>query len=238
MPLDFSRFGALTFDCYGTLIDWERGILGALRPWIDRSRPGVADADLLRAFAEAEPRVEEAMPSAPYRDVLRLVHGELARALGVEPSDAEAAAFAGSVPEWPAFPDSADALRALKQRYKLVIVSNVDGASFAGSQSRLGVEFDAVVTAERVGAYKPDARMFEAAWDACAGLGVAKGRILHVAQSLYHDHAPAKTLGMTTVHVDRPPAVEGAGATKAPPAGVEPDLTVASIAEFAEIALR
>lgn len=236
--IDFSRYSALTFDCYGTLIDWERGILIALRPWADRAAPGRTDADLLAAFAQAEPRVEHANPKAPYRDILRLVHGELATAFEAPPAPIDAEAFANSVPDWPAFDDSADALRLLKQRFKLVIVSNVDAASFEGSQRRLGVEFDAVVTAEQVGAYKPHPAMFEAAWKSCAGLGVPKDRILHVAQSLYHDHAPAKSLGMTTVHVNRPPACPGSGATPTPASPVSPDLTTTSMAELATLAMR
>ncbi|MCB9848192.1 MAG: haloacid dehalogenase type II [Phycisphaeraceae bacterium] len=237
MALDCSPFDALTFDCYGTLIDWERGILDALRPWADRAVPQTTDADLLAAFAQAEPAIERANPGAPYRDILRLVHGAITDSFGAPPAPIDAEAFANSVPDWPAFPDSPGALRALSDRYRLVIVSNVDGASFEGSQRRLGIEFDAVVTAECVGAYKPDHAMFEAAWEACAMLGVPKERILHVAQSLYHDHAPAKALGMTTVHVNRPPLIPGAGATPTPPAPVTPDLTVATMAEFADLAL-
>ena len=217
--LDFSNFDALTFDCYGTLINWEQGILDALCPWADRAVPGATDAELLGAFARAEPAVERANPAAPYRDILRLVHTELARTFEVSESPSDAEALASSVPDWPAFDDSAAALRTLKPRFKLVIVSNVDADSFAGSQRRLGIEFDALVTAEQVGAYKPDHAMFEAAWRACAQLGVEKHRIVHVAQSLYHDHEPAKALGMTTVHVNRPPARPGARATRrrAPP---------------------
>jgi len=237
MAIDFTAFDACTFDCYGTLIDWERGILAALRPWADRAIPGATDADLLAAFARAEPAVERANPAAPYRDILRLVHSEMARAFETPPAPIDAEAFANSVPDWPAFPDSPEALRLLKDRYILIIVSNVDAASFEGSQRRLGVEFDAVVTAEIVGAYKPDRAMFEAAWKAAGDLGVPKDRILHVAQSLYHDHAPAKALGMTTVHVNRPPACPGAGATPTLESPVTPDLTITTMAQLAQLAL-
>ena len=236
--IDFDAFDALTFDCYGTLINWEQGIVSALRPWIDRARPGVTDAQLLAAFAKAEPVVEHANPTAIYSEILRRVHGEIAEALDAESTDEDAQAFAGSVPDWPAFPDSPDALRALQQRYKLVILSNVDRASFAGSQERLGVRFDAVVTAEQVGAYKPDHAMFEASWRACDELGVPKDRILHVAQSLYHDPVPAKALGMTTVHVNRPPLAEGTSAAQSPGADVRPDLTVTTMAELAGMACK
>jgi len=231
--IDFDAFDALTFDCYGTLIDWERGIVGALRPWIDRARTGVTDAQLLAAFAKAEPIIEHANPTAIYSEILRLVHGEIAQELDAESTDEDALAFSRSVPGWPAFPDSPDALKALRQRFKLVILSNVDRQSFTGSQERLGVAFDAVVTAEQVGAYKPDHAMFEASWRACGSLGVPKERILHVAQSLYHDHVPAKALGMTTVHVNRPPLAAGTSAAQAPGADVRPDLTVTTMADLA-----
>ena len=235
--INFNNYEALTFDCYGTLINWEQGILNALRPWADRAIPRTTDAALLAAFAQAEPAVEHANPSAPYRDILRLVHAELARLFETDPSTIDAEAFANSVPDWPAFPDSHEALQALQQRFKLVVVSNVDADSFDGSQHRLGIDFDALVTAEQVGAYKPDRRMFQAAWEACASLGVPKERILHVAQSLYHDHEPAKALGMTTVHINRPPTCQGATATKPPSTPTHPDLTVTTMEEFAKLAL-
>lgn len=236
--IDFTAFDALTFDCYGTIIDWERGILDVLRPWADRAECPATDADLLRAFARAEPECEARTPGKPYRLLLRDVMRETARLAGGAASDADAAALGGSVGDWPPFPDSARALARLRLRYKLIIVSNVDGASFAGSQQRLGVEFDAVVTAEEVGAYKPDHAMFRAAFEAAAGLGVGRERVLHVAQSLYHDHAPAKALGMTTVWVDRPPLVPGSGATRDPGVRVRPDVVVRSLGELADLVER
>lgn len=235
MTLDLGAFGALTFDCYGTIIDWEAGILRVLRSWAERHRLPLDDEQLLGLFAQFEPEAERAEPSAPYRDVLRDTHRLIADAVGVIPDDAEAAALAESVGDWPAFADSAGALRRLGARYRLIVVSNVDERSFDRTRSALGVAFDAVVTAEAVGAYKPDRRMFDEAFAAAARLGVARERVLHVAQSLYHDHVPAKALGMRTVWIDRRGGRSG-GATLDPGVIVQPDLTLGSLGELADLA--
>ncbi len=147
----------------------------------------------------------------------------------------ERQAFGESVRDWPAFPDSPGALRYLKQHYKLAIISNVDRASFAHSQAKLGVEFDVVVTAEDVGSYKPDPRNFEYAFERLNEIGVARSAILHVAQSLFHDHEPAKQLGTRTVWVDRRSGKPAGGATPTPLASVRPDLVVNDLAQLAEI---
>jgi putative hydrolase of the HAD superfamily len=218
-------YSALTFDCYGTLIDWETGILAALRPWATAHRVTADDEQLLAAFARAESRREAAEPTAPYPRILAGVLEDLAEELGAAASPQEAEAFAGSVKDWPAFPDSAEALAYLQQHYKLVIVSNVDRASFRHSNARLGVAFDAVITAEDAGDYKPAPNHFQLALARLADMGVPKDRVLHVAQSLYHDHVPAKRLGLATVWVnrrsDRAPALSG-GATPAAPGATRP----------------
>ena len=228
-----SDFDALTFDCYGTLIDWESGILDALTPWREQAHLDATDEEVLRAFAELEPQVERDHPDALYCDVLRIVAERLADRFGAPMTDDGADRLAGSVGRWPAFPDTADALQRLKRRRRLIVLSNVDHASFSRTRDALGVEFDAVVTAQDVGAYKPDARMFHAAFDAAERLGVRRGRILHVAQSLYHDHEPAKRLGMTTVFIDRRAGRVG-GATRDPAGSVRPDFTFTTLADFAD----
>jgi 2-haloacid dehalogenase len=211
--MKLTDFKLLSFDCYGTLIDWESGLLGALAPLTARAR--VATEQALADFARTESAQEAATPSLRYADILTHVHASLARAWGVGSTPAEDAAFGASIPDWPAFPDSAAALAALQQRYKLVILSNVDRASFAGSNRRLGVVFDAIHTAEDIGSYKPDPRNFRFLLDRCAEMGVARHEILHVAQSLYHDHGPANDAGITSCWIDRRAGRPG-GATKTP----------------------
>ncbi len=231
MPVDFGRFEVLTFDCYGTLIDWEAGIAAGFRRVLDRRGVAVGDEDLLERYARHE-AAAEAGPYLPYRGVLaRALRGVCAE-LGVEPTDEEAAAFGGSVGDWPAFPDSPDALARLAARHKLAVITNCDDDLFAASNRRLGVTFDSVITAQQVGSYKPSERSFEVAF---ARIGVPRERILHVAQSLFHDHVPAKRLGMATVWVDRRHDRPGSGAT--PPAAATPDLTVPDMATLARLAV-
>ncbi|MDA8237544.1 MAG: haloacid dehalogenase type II [Chloroflexi bacterium] len=232
MAVDFGRVEVLTFDCYGTLIDWEAGILAGLRRVLDARGVAAADEDLLARYARHE-AVIEAGPYRRYRDVLADALRGVAAELGVEPSAAEAAAFGDSVGEWPAFPDSADALARLADRYRLAVITNCDDDLFAASNRRLGVTFDAVITAEQVGSYKPSRRNFELALQR---IGVPRERILHVAQSLFHDHVPAQELGLTTAWIDRRRGRPGSGAT--PPAAATPDLAVPDMATFADLATR
>ena len=197
--LDFGRFEALTFDCYGTLIDWETGLTNAFLP-IFRGRGVEAPADaVLERFAVHE-AAAEAGPYRRYRDVLALALRGVTAEYGVEPTADEIEAFSGSVGEWPAFSDTAAALAQLKERFKLGVITNCDDDLFAASLPRLGVAFDWVVTAQQVGAYKPSTRNFEVAFER---IGLPRDRILHVAQSLFHDHAPAQRLGLTSVWIDR-----------------------------------
>jgi 2-haloalkanoic acid dehalogenase type II len=233
--LDLGDFSALTFDCYGTLIDWERGIVAALRPWTAAHRVEAGDEELLAAFGRAESRREAAQPTAPYPEILAGVLGDLATELGAAASREEAAAFGASVKDWPAFPDSAEALAYLQRHYRLVIVSNVDRASFRHSNAKLGVTFDAVVTADDAGAYKPAPNHFQLALAQLAEQGVAREQVLHVAQSLYHDHVPAKRLGLKTIWVNRrADRAKGGGATPAA-APVTPDGEVPTMAALADL---
>jgi 2-haloacid dehalogenase len=228
--LDYDRFEALTFDCYGTLIDWETGILRGLRTTLDRHGTDAPDEELLELYSTAEEGAESG-PYLRYREVLARCLREVCRHYGVDATDDAAAAFGASVGEWPAFPDSRAALRRLKSRFRLGVITNCDDDLFAASNRRLDVAFDWIVTAQSVGSYKPSRRNFEAAF---AMLGVPRGRILHVAQSLFHDHVPAKELGLTSVWIDRRHDRPGFGAS--PPATVTPDATFPDMASFATAA--
>ncbi len=229
--LDFGRFDALTFDCYGTLIDWETGIASALRACLDPHGVAATDDELLEAYGRAEASAE-AGPYRRYREVLARAFRDVCDAQGIEPTGEEVARFAGSVGQWPAFADSPTALARLKARFRLGVITNCDDDLFALSSARLGVTFDWVVTAQQVGSYKPDERNFLAAF---ARLRLPRARILHVAQSLFHDHVPAKRLGLSTVWVDRRHDRPGFGAT--PPADAAPDLVVPDMATLADLAL-
>jgi len=234
--MELSQFEALSFDCYGTLIDWEAGIAAVLGPWANAAGLDLSTQDLLAVYAGHEARVESEQGGLPYPDVLAASFAAVGRELGAEVSAADAARLAGSVPQWPAFADSHDALAALGERYQLVILSNVDRSSFAGSNARLGVSFDAIVTAEDVGSYKPSPRNFEALLACAASMGIRPGGLLHVAQSLFHDHVPAKAFGLPTVWINRRAGRPGWGATPAPPAPVTPDWEFRSMADLAEAA--
>jgi 2-haloacid dehalogenase len=221
--MDYSGFDALTFDCYGTLIDWERGILAAL--------PAGLDADeALAAFAQLESELE-AGPYLRYREVLARCYDGLAERFALPAPGREA--FADSVGDWPAFPDSPAALARLKERFKLGVITNCDDDLFAASNERLQVEFDWVITAEQARGYKPRTENFELAF---ARLDLPRERVLHVAQSLFHDHVPAKALGMPTVGLHPLQGRPGGAAT--PPADAEPDLTVPDLASLAALVER
>jgi len=232
--VDFSGFDALSFDCYGTLIDWEAGIATVLRRWADAHDLDLTDEDLLAAYSTHETDAEAAHPDEVYPLILARAMQALGAQLGVPVRDEEAEALGTSVPAWPAFPDSAEALERLSRRYRLIILSNVDRASFAASNAKLGVQFTSIVTAQDVGSYKPSPRPFEALAREIDRLGIAQDRLLHVAQSLFHDHVPAKAAGLATVWIDRRHAKPGWGATPEPLAPVTPDWTFTSMAQFAD----
>lgn len=226
-------FDALSFDCYGTLIDWEAGLRAGLAK-VAALAPTPLDLDaLLETYAGAESAVEREQPGLIYPSVIAESIRRTGAALDLDIPDALAAEIGASVPDWPAFPDSAEALTRLQQHVKLIILSNVDRASFAGSNARLGVAFDAVYTAQDVGSYKPNACNFDYLLEHIGELGIAQDRLLHVAQSLFHDHVPAKAKGLTTVWIDRRGSQPGFGATPPPAADVTPDWTFPSMAAFA-----
>jgi len=205
MNKKLTQFSTLTFDCYGTLIDWESGIWDALQPVISENHRSDITRDTgLSAFAHAESIQEKNSPGMIYPEVLRNVHRAISRELELTTTPALDQAFSQSVPHWPAFPDSADALRILKKHFRLVILSNVDNAGFAASNSKLGVKFDAIYTAEEIGAYKPDPVNFEYMLDRLKeALNIDPGEVLHTAQSLFHDHAQANAFGLASAWIDR-----------------------------------
>ena len=231
--MTLTEFEALSFDCYGTLIDWEAGLLAVLGPWARARGLELTGEELLTAYAQVEAAAEAEHPAEAYPEILARGMRLLGGNLGAEVTADDAARLARSVPDWPAFPDSHDALAALGKRFKLIILSNVDRASFAGSNARLGVEFTSVITAQDVGSYKPSPRNFEALASEAARLGIRPGGLLHVAQSLFHDHVPAKRAGLPTVWIHRRHDRGGWGATPQPPAPVTPDWEFPSMAAFA-----
>ncbi|MBI3707915.1 MAG: haloacid dehalogenase type II [Proteobacteria bacterium] len=231
--MKLTEFGVLTFDCYGTLIDWERGLLAALKPWLARVGKSLTDDQILEAYAGQEAPQQAATPTMLYSDLLAVAHKSLARQLGIPPNNEEARRFGASIGTWPPFPDSTQALRYLKEHYKLAILSNVDRESFKGSKRQLGVEFDLIVTAQDVGSYKPDRRNFEHLLARLAEMGIAKSQVLHTAESLYHDVTPAKALGLATAWIHRRHGKTGSGATKPPVGDVKPDFRFTSLGELA-----
>ncbi len=236
--MKISDFSALTFDCYGTLIDWESGISEALSTWA-KSRGVAADtADLLATFGAFEAKHQAATPEALYPEILAATLRDIGSEFGAEPTTAEQIAFGRSVQDWPAFPDSAEALAYLKRHYKLVILSNIDRESFRLSNVKLEVEFDHVITAQDVGSYKPAPGHFKHMLADMAEMGIGKEQILHTAQGLFHDHVPAKQLGLTTLWINRRAKTEGWAAAPTQNAPVKPDFEVPTMAAMVELHQR
>jgi 2-haloacid dehalogenase len=229
----FTDYQALSFDCYGTLIDWETGIAAVLSPWAKSRGLTLNDEQLLTAYSTHEATAEAEHPTDPYPRILARSFRALGDELDAAVSGQDAAALAISVPDWPVFADSHDALEALGQHFRLIIVSNVDRASFAASNTRLGVKFTSILTAQDIGSYKPSAQNFTALIHEARRLGIGDGKLLHVAQSLFHDHVPVKQAGLPTVWINRRQDRPGWGATPAPPADVSPDAEFPSMAAFA-----
>jgi 2-haloacid dehalogenase len=225
--LDFNRFETLTFDCYGTLINWEDGILGCLHRILAAHGKDTDDATILQLYGDFEARAEQEKYRR-YREVLEFVVLQFGEQLGFAPTEQETHSLPESLRFWKPWPDTVGALCELQNRFHLSIVSNVDDDLFATTRSQLGVEFDQVITAQQAGAYKPSLKIFELA---LSRVGVPAHRVLHVGQSLYHDVVPAQALGLATVWVNRPSARNGVGAVKA--AEGHPDLQVSSLAELA-----
>ena len=230
--LDFSRYEILTFDCYGTLIDWETGILTALHRILSAHAKKIEDGTLLKLYGDFELRAESG-PFHPYREVLSSVVRQFGDELGFTPTAEEVRSLPDSLATWNPWPDTVAALHQLKSRFRLAILSNVDDDLFASTCPKLEVEFDEVITAQQAQAYKPSLKLFELA---LSRINAPAHRVLHVGQSIYHDVIPAQSLGLATVWVNRPSARPGVGAVKS--AEATPDLTVTSLAELASLALK
>jgi 2-haloacid dehalogenase len=227
--LNFAQFRVISFDCYGTLIDWETGIFSALRPILAAHGKTISDSELLRLYAELESEAESG-DFRPYVDVLQSVVLGFGSRLGFNPTGSEVLSLPGSLPNWLPFPDTLAALRRLKAHCQLAVISNVDADLFALTARRLEVPFDCVVTAQEARAYKPSLSIFKLAQQRTA---VDPSQWLHVGQSIYHDVIPARSLGITTVWVNRPSPRPGAGAAKA--ASAQPDLEVPNLKTLAEL---
>jgi 2-haloacid dehalogenase len=233
--MNLTDFKALTFDCYGTLIDWETGIWNALQPLLSAGQLNVNREEALNIFARFETEQEQETPSLRYSTLLAVIHARLAKSWGVRVYTELHDRFGASVSDWPAFQDSAEALAYLKRHYKLIILSNVDRLSFAASNRKLGVTFDAVYTAEDVGSYKPDAHNFAYLIEHLeADLRIGRSQILHTAQSLHHDHVPAERAGLARAWIDRRFGKAGGGATLMPEKQPKLDFHFKSLAELAE----
>ncbi len=218
--INFQQFEALSFDCYGTLINWENGILSAFKTILSNHNIHLSDREILELFAQQE-SIQESGDYFKYRDILKNVVHHFGQTLNFTPTDSEANALAESIQTWEPFPDTIEALKALKTRYKLTIISNIDDELFTYSAQKLEVEFDWLITAEQVKSYKPSVQNFAMA---IQRMGITPDKLLHVAQSIYHDIVPAKTMGITAVWVNRRKGQEGFGATV--PASSNPDLEV------------
>jgi 2-haloacid dehalogenase len=227
--LDLTHFKVLTFDCYGTMIDWETGIFSALRPILAAHKKSIADSELLEMYSELEASAEQG-EFLRYRDVLQSVVRGFGEHLEFVPTDAEVRSLPDSLTNWPPFPDTVEALRKLKSRYQLAVISNIDDDLFAATAPKLGVAFNHVITAQQAGCYKPCMRIFKLAEERA---GINREQWLHVGQSIYHDVIPAQSLGIATVWVNRPSPRPGAGAAKA--AAGKPDLEVPNLKTLADL---
>jgi len=230
--LDFTRFEILTFDCYGTLINWEAGILSSLHRILSAHDKKLDDTALLKLYGDFEQRSEHGVYH-PYREVLQSVVRQFGIELGFTPTPEEVSSLPESLPSWTPWPDTVAALRLLKTRFHLAILSNIDDDLFASTRPQLGVDFDEVITAQQAQAYKPSLKLFELA---LSRVNAPAHRVLHVGQSIYHDVIPAQSLGLATVWVNRPSARAGVGAVKA--AHATPDLEVSTLTELAAAAIR
>jgi 2-haloacid dehalogenase len=229
LALDFSGFNIITFDCYGTLIDWETGILGAIRPILSAHNAHLSDVDILRMYGEIEAE-DESGAYQPYKEILQSVVRGFGTRLGFVPSEKEQHSLPNSLPKWKPFPDTVAALRQLKQNFKLGILSNIDDDLFSATAHQLEIRFDHVVTASQAHAYKPSLDIFSLAQKK---IGLPPQQWLHAGQSMYHDVIPAQSIGVATAWVNRPSPLPNSGAAK--PALGKPDVEVSSLRELADL---
>ena len=223
--MSINDFKVLSFDCYGTLVDWETGIHNALKPIMEKSAKKISDDEILQMHAKHAIMLEQNTPWKLYRDLLPIVYKRLAETLSVPVTWTECVAYGRSIADWPIFSDTIEALYYLKKHYKLVVLSNVDNQSFANTHQNIGINFDAIITAEDLGTYKPDLTNFRCMIDYIKTWGIAQNELLHIACSLYHDVKPAQECGLATCFINRRHALPGLG--------VMPDATVDVQADFA-----
>ena len=214
--MKLSNFKVLVFDVYGTLIDWESGIVNALKPLTGQISQSLSRDDILEAHAYHESTTQRWTPSKKYADLLGVVYRRLAEQWGVTVTWDECQVYGASVSTWPAFDDSATSLQYLKNHYKLIVLTNTDNQSFQGTTAQLGIDFDGVYTAEDIGSYKPADRNFEYMLDALKRQGIEQSDILHTAESMFHDHAPANKHGLSNCWIYRRHDKHGFGATMPP----------------------
>jgi 2-haloacid dehalogenase len=230
--LDFTRFEILTFDCYGTLINWEEGILRCMCRILAAHGKDTDDTTILQLYGDFEARAEQGTYRC-YREVLQSVVSEFGKQFAFAPTEQETQSLPDSLRTWQPWPDTVSALLELQKHFRLAIISNVDDDLFAATQPQLGVKFEHVITAQQSGAYKPSLKIFELA---LSRIGVPAHRILHVGQSIYHDIIPAQSLRLSTVWVNRPSPRAGIGAVKA--AEGQPDLEVSGLAGLVSACAR
>jgi 2-haloacid dehalogenase len=228
--LNTADFDLLTFDCYGTLIDWETGIFSALKPVLEAHRKTLADAELLELYGDCELEAESGTYRT-YREVLQSVVQAFGKRLSFAPNAGELNALTDSFSNWRPWPDTVAALKRLRKRYRLAIISNIDDDLFEKTRCYLPVEFEHITTAQQARCYKPALEIFRLALGKAR---VAPNRILHVGQSIYHDVLPAQSLGLATVWVNRPSPRAGIGAVKQ--AKGRPDLQVPDLETLANYA--
>lgn len=226
-------YTALSFDVYGTLIDWESGMLTGLRPLTDRLKSEMPDDVVLEMHARHESAAQEQTPGRLYSSVLATVYRRCAEELGLSVSWEECERYGTGVGNWPAFPDSADALAYLQQHYRMIVLSNVDNRSFAGAAEVLKIAWDGVFTAEDIGSYKPAQRNFDYLLAGIARMGIAKQRLLHTAESMFHDHVPSRANGLSNAWIYRRHAKQGFGATMDPGKLAETTFRFNSLADMA-----
>ncbi len=226
------EFKVLTFDVYGTLIDWESGLIAGLKPLTDQVGRSLSRNEILETHAYYESATQRQTPAKIYSQLLAVVYKRLAEEWGVSVTWDSCLAYGRSIQDWPAFADSAGALNYLKRYYKLVILSNIDNASLAHSTKKLQAPFDAVHTAEDIGSYKPSLRNFEYMLENLARLGIKRQDILHTAESMFHDHAPANQLGLANCWIYRRFDKDGFGATRRPGTMPSYDVVFNSMADF------
>jgi len=232
--MKLTDFKALTFDVYGTLVDWETGMVTGLKPLTDKASRELSRNDILEAHARHESSQQRYTPGRNYQHLLATVYRRLAEEWGVNASWDECLEYGRSIRDWPVFPDAVEALQYLQERFKLVVLTNVDNESFTHSNEKLGVELDAAYTAEDIGSYKPADRNFEYMLEKIGDIGVARGEILHTAESMFHDHEPANRHGLARCHIYRRHDQEGFGATMTPGEMPAVDFRFNSMAELAQ----